>query len=274
MKIKVYLLFALSVVFNNFTAQAQEYIDYENIFSLKKDNVAVPKGNTLHIYSLEQGNWTITDSLALPSNYLGLDGNIRRVYVLMESKIVFHGFYGERKDSLYFNDTIPKPKQSHWIRTPYSTEKDFYVYTDEKNKAFIKDGEQWYIISELSPLNKENRTSPLLSESAPFRKLYSFTLGNGLTHYIAAVFDDKISFHQVEINEEYMELIVSEFEKEGMSYPIVEELEFRLPPQAKTAIIFDYSSIGVVYEDHIRIYEYDHIEKRWRKNMHYPNLEL
>ncbi len=105
MKIKTYLLFVLSVVVTNFTVQAQENIDYENIFSLKYNQLAVPKGNTLHIYSLKQGNWILADSLVLPSNYRALDGNIRKIYMLMEDKMIFHGFYGERNDTLYFNDS-------------------------------------------------------------------------------------------------------------------------------------------------------------------------
>lgn len=278
MKIKVYLLFALSVVFNIFTTQAQENIDYENIFSLKHNQVAVPKGNTLHIYSLKQGNWTITDSLVLPSNYLGLDGNIRRMYVLMEDKIVFHGFYGERKDSLYFNDTIPKPKQSHWIRTPYSTEKDFHVYENGREVAYFDDGEEWFKIDKarhVTTLSNIFAATALLEDvrEETIIKMYSFNDKSG--EYLCAVSDEQITFHRYEVVNEYLEAIKIDFEERvGHAYPLSEEMMFPLKDEHLTAFIYDRQMIAVVYNNLIRFYHYDFGQKQWLQNSDVPDLKL
>lgn len=276
MKRIIYLLPLFGLLLHTSIAISQSAVDHENIFSLHHNRVGIPKDNSLFVYSLKSKSWEVSDTIALPENYLALDGNIRRVYIFMDEKVVFHGFHGEYNDTLLFSDTIGRPRISHWIRTPYSTEKDFSAYENERHITYVKDGGQWYkidVVDRMSFLFKDNDVIPLLTEkeSAPFKKLYSFK--HGSSDYLAAVFEDQVTFHRYELRDEYMEAIKLEFESKGQPYPTLAELVFKLPAESKTAFIYNYNTIAVIFPDAIRFYEYDYADKLWHANFQIPDLE-
>ncbi len=266
----------LMVLFHTSFVMAQDTIDYENIFSLQHNRVAVPKGRMLHIYSLSKGNWQVMDSLALPKAYQALDGNIRKVYMLMEDKMVFHGFNGERRDTLRGNDSLKMPAASHWIRTPYTTEKDISVYQHGRQITYVNDGDEWYKIDmseRLAQVLKKASVEPLVKEddAKPFKKLYSFE--NAVDEQLSAVYDDKITFHRYDLPEVYMQALKIDFEERyGHPYPLQEEMEFVMKGEAITAFIYDRRMVAVVFPDLIRFYVYDFGRKRWIQNPDIPDL--
>lgn len=264
------------VLFPTSFVMAQDTIDHENIFSLQHNRVAVPKGHMLRIYSLKKGNWQVMDSLALPKAYKALDGNIRKVYMLMEDKMVFHGFYGERRDTLRCNDSLKMPAASHWIRAPYTTEKDISVYQHERQVTYVNDGDEWYKIDmseRLAQVLKKTSAEPLVKENdaQPFKKLYSFE--NEFGEQLSAVYDDKITFHRYDLPEVYMQALKIDFEEHyGGPYPLQEDMEFVLIDEAITAFIYDRRMVAVVFPDLIQFYVYDFSQKRWIQNPDIPDL--
>ncbi len=274
--INIYLLLLGSTLLPFSFTIAQTMIDHENIFSLQHTSVGIPEGDKLRIYALRKGDWQVTDSIALPKDYQALDGNIRRVYMLMENQMLFHGFYGERKDTLHFSDSIKMNGVSNWIRAPYSTEKDIWIYEDERIVVHAKDGETWLkmdmreLVSRM--LNNED-VPPLVNEdgTTPFKKLYSF--GNEASDYTVAVYDDKLSFYRYEWPAVYREALKINFEKKyGYSFPSAKEMEFVLQDEAITAFVYDRQMVAVVFPALIRFYRYDFGQKKWTPSPGIPDL--
>ena len=275
-EINTYLLLVGSLLLNPSPTMAQTMTDHENIFSLRHTCVGIPEGDKLRIYALRKGDWQLTDSIALPKDYQALDGNIRKVYMLMENQMVFHGFYGERKDTLLFNDSIQMNGVSHWIRSPHSTEKDIWIYEDGRITVYAKDGETWLkmdmreLISRM--LNSEE-VPPLVKEdgTTPFKKLYFFE--NEAGDFTVTVYDDKMTFYRYEFPAVYREALQIDFEeKYGYSLPSPKEMEFILPDQSITAFIYDRHMVAVVFPEMIRYYTYDFAQKKWKQNSDVPDL--
>lgn len=258
--------------------RAQNTVDYENIFSLQHNRVGIPKGNTLYIHSLQQKEWVKIDSIPIPEKYVALDGNIRRVYILLDEAMVFQGFYGENNDTLYFNDNIQTPSTKNWIRTPYSTEKDFWMYANGHEFGFINDGKEWHQIDMLDYLSTsigDTSSTPMMNEEdlKSVKKLYSFRII--LDDFVAAVRTGTVTFHSHEFGSDDTEAARTNFEQHhGTPYPIVGDMEFRFDKDAITAFIYDQTFIGVVYAEFIRFYSYDYGDKKWTQSSEHPDLKL
>lgn len=264
------------ILFISSSAQAQQGIDYTNIFSLQHNRVGVPKGNQLCIYAIRDEEWTVADSISLPDNYKALDGNIRRVYILMDDSMVFHGFYGETTDSLRFDGDLPSPTQENWIRTPYSTEKDFWVYDNGREVGVMKDGGEWYKVDmheRLSALNNGDNLPPLLSEQAgeSVLKLYSFDIH--AEDHVVAVHADRITFHRYMLKSDYSEAIQIDFkERYGHPYPTAADMEFSLHDDALTAFVYDRKYIAIVTAIKIQFYSFDLENNTWILDPRIPEL--
>lgn len=258
--------------------QGSGSIDYNNIFSLRHNRVGVPQDNLLRIYSLRHGNWNVTDSISLPHPYVALDGNIRRVYILLENMMLFHGFNGEANDSLHFDANTPHPKPDNWIRTPYSTETDFWVYDNEREVGMLKDGEEWYYVDmhDRRAASAETQSLPPLltkPEINSVEKLYSF--GYNMDVHLAAVHLEKITFHNYQLETDFTKAMKNEFVRRyGYPYPALEELEFKLADDVLTAFIYDQQYIAAVYTDKIRFYRYDFSRRQWEQDPALPDLTL
>lgn len=258
--------------------RAQNAMDHENIFSLFHTRIGIPEGDKLRIYAPKKQDWELLDSITLPKNYLGIDGNIRRVYILMENKMEFHGFYGERKDYLMFNDSINMNGTSHWIRTPYTTEKDIWIYKNERIITYVKDGETWFKIGVREPIshipNNED-TVPLIKgdNALSFKKLYSFE--NEAGEYVAAIYTHHVNFHRYELPKIYLEALKIDFmEKYQYSLPSPKEMKFILPEEAITAFVYDRQMIAVVFPIFIRFYKFNFGQKKWVQNSEIPDLTI
>jgi len=66
MRYALYLFTIMFLIAYNSQLHAQNGVGYENIFSLKHNQIANPKENTLYIYKIEDNNWILSDSLKLP----------------------------------------------------------------------------------------------------------------------------------------------------------------------------------------------------------------
>ncbi|MBK1440822.1 hypothetical protein JHJ32_12555 [Parapedobacter sp. ISTM3] len=275
-EINAYLLLLGSMLLNFSLAIAQTTINHENIFSLRHTCVGIPEDDKLRIYALKKRNWQLMDSIPLPKDYKALDGNIRRVYILMENQMVFHGFYGEPKDTLLFSDSIKMNGITHWIRTPHSTEKDIWIYENERIAAYVKDGEKWLKIDmyeHLSRMLNNEGVKPLIKENVtrPFKKLYSFE--NEAGEHTVAVHDDKMIFYRYELPAVYREARNIDFEeKYGHSLPSPKEMEFVLQDGAITAFVYDRRMVAVVFPGLIRFYRYDFGRKKWTQIPDVPDL--
>lgn len=278
MKTKKKSLLILSLLLNFAFSQAQNATDHTNIFSLQHNRVGVPQGDSVYIYALQQGSWSVMDTVDVTRDYIGLDGNIRRIYVLMQDRIAFLGFHGEQNDTLRFSDTIPAPTARHWIRTPYSTEKDIWVYEGERQVTYVNEGGEWYTIDmggRISAIFGEKEDRPLFvqDELAKVEKLYAFT--NNAGEHIAAVYGDRVIFRRYAIPEEYRLAMELDFqERFGQTLPSQEEMTFSLTDDAITAFIYDQRMIAVVYTGHIRFYHYNFEKKEWLENPQVPDLAL
>lgn len=274
--INVYLLLLGSMLLNPSLTIAQPMIDHENIFSLQHTSVGIPEGDKLRIYALRKRDWHLTDSIALPKDYQALDGNIRRVYILMENQMLFHGFYGERKDTLHFSDSIKMNGVSNWIRAPYSTEKDIWIYEDERIVVHAKDGETWLKMDtreHVSRMLNNQDVPPLVKEDGtrPFKKLYSFE--NEAGDFTVAVYNDKVTFYRYEWAAAYREALKIDFEeKYGYSFPSAKEMEFVLQDETITAFVYDQQMVAVVFPGFIRFYQYDFGQKQWTPSPDIPDL--
>ncbi len=70
MRYALYLFTIMFLIAYNSQLHAQNGVGYENIFSLKHNQIANPKENTLYIYKIEDNNWIQSDSLKLPQAIL------------------------------------------------------------------------------------------------------------------------------------------------------------------------------------------------------------
>lgn len=261
-------IFILLILFT--TSQGQEKIDYQNIVSFHYTNIGVPKGKKMVLYGLHSKKWEANDSLDLPTEYMGLDGNIRTVYILKEDKMVFLKFFGEKNDTLLFDDKFAAPAPKYWIRTPHSTEQDFSVYQNEKEITTFSDGGEWSITEKTLSMIEENKTTPVLQMSAPFKKLFHFENNSGM--FIAAVFEDKITFHQLRFRKDIEDALKLEAERKNIVIPTAESMTLALPSEAESALIFDYNSVAVVFSEKILFYKFDNESQKWIENKYYPEF--
>lgn len=176
-----------------------------------------------------------------------------------------------RYDTLHFQIELPRIDTRLWIRGPQSTEVDSYFLSGEKNVCYYREYSEeeerlvWQISDRMNPhLFKENRTQPVLTDSAGFHKLYSFVPRGGSV-YIAALFDQWISFYRYPTVHDAL-----------LGDEIVEpsKLSFPLPEGTVTAFIYDFRYIAVVSQEQIDFYDFDSEQKKWVRDDKIPPLRF
>ena len=238
--------------------------DYDRVFNTRYTYIGIPIRDSVYLYAPSRSssptNWSLIESISIPRGTLALDGNIRKNIFMTKEEIIFEelGQY----DTLRFQAELPPINPRLWIRGPQSTEADTYFLSGEKNISYYREYDEskdrlvWKISDQLSPyLFKENRTQPLLTETADFKRLYSFTTGGGVL-YIAALFDQWFSFYRYPTVHD--ELLGDEIMEPS-------DMSFSIPDGAVTAFVYDSKYIAVVLKEQIEFYDFDQARKKWIK---------
>lgn len=249
----------------------REDIDFPNIFNTQYTCISIPVGDSLFVYAPPSAksptNWSLTDRLAIPGGTIAMDGNIGKNIFMKKQSVIFEE--DGRYDSLCFDWGIPPIDPRLWIRTPHSTGVDSYFLSGEKSVCYFRDYKEdqkqfvWRIADQLNPhMFKENRTQPVLTEKAGFKKLYMFISRPG-SEYLAGVFRNEVSFFRYP-------MVHDSLIADKIIAPL--ELNFSLPFQAISAFIYDFKYLAVVLQEGIYFYDFDSAKKNWRRTQKIPTL--
>lgn len=230
--------------------------DLPRTFNRSHTYIAIPTADYVYTYAPPKETsdvWRLIDSALIPRGTIGIDGNIRKLHFLLEDRIIYQEY--SVYDTLTFDDKFIRIDPRLWVRTPYSTERDVYFMENGMQIAYYSDGEDWFISDSMNPrLFRVNKTTPLLDEQEPFKKLYSFHLNDAW--YIAAVHRDRVSFHWYETVHDSLNI---QAEKPA-------QLTFELPQDALSVFVYDRCYLGVVFSNTILFYQFNTEEGQWEPN--------